>query len=628
MALLGRTFTLRAGVTPAYEQRFQRLLLNKTSTPREPDLRKEGKRAMTTIDQLRRTLFRIDGKAYKVYKDLEGTYDFGWFTLYMDHVQGDPFAAPSLLRARVPMNRASFPADLFRNRIRRIALEDYVARRMDLAVFRESRRIQGSGKSGMITIDSGAQEIFERTACKITPDWVEIRFFVGLPAAGRSILGRQARTLLCEALPDLVQKGVLWRSYPKESAWAFVECVENQDSIRHRLDEMGLVAFVGNGSILPREAGHSQHPMARDKAIPFTSPESLQVSMTLPNPVSRDAGSPRKITGMGVPKGVTLVVGGGYHGKSTLLRALERGVYFHIPGDGREYVITSPDAVKIRAEDGRRVELVDISPFIGDLPGGLDTSAFRTDNASGSTSQAANIMEAMEMGASTLLLDEDTSATNFMVRDARMQALVDKDFEPITPFIDRVRELYDTLGVSTVLVMGGCGDYFDAADRVVMMNEFVPREVTAEARTVAAAHPTGRRSETGPCTDWRLERKPVPAGFDASKGRKRVKIDAKALDTILYGSERINMRNVEQIVDFSQTRAVGTALHLAASRFMDGKTPLREVLEQLDRYLDKNSLDLLDPFHRGEKHPGTFARPRRYEIAAAMNRLRSVKFRQ
>ena len=582
---------------------------------------------MTKLEQLRRTLFRIDGKGYKAYKDIEGAYDCGWFTLYVDHVQGDPFAAPSLLRARVPMNRASFPKDLFRNRVRRMALEDFAARRTDLAVFRESRRIQGSGKSGLITIDSGGQEVFERTACKITPDWAEIRFFAGLPASGRSILGRQAQVLLCEALPDIVQKGLLWRSYPERPAWAFVECVENQESIRERLDGLGLAAFVADGSILPREAGHSQHPMPRDRAVPFRSPASMRVSLELPNPVTREPGALREIQGMGVPKGVTLIVGGGYHGKSTLLKALERGVYPHVPGDGREYVVTSRDAVKIRAEDGRRVERVDISPFIGGLPGGLDTRAFSTDNASGSTSQAANIVEALEMGADTLLLDEDTSATNFMVRDARMQALVHKEAEPITPFIDRVRELYDTFGVSTVLVMGGCGDYFDEADRVVLMKAFVPSEVTAEAEAVSRAHPTGRKAETGPCDAWQLERRPVPASFDASKGKKRVKIDAKALDTILYGSDRINVRNVEQIVDFSQTRAVGTAIHLAASRFMDGKKTLREVLEGVDRYLDENGLDLLDPFHRGEKHPGTFARPRRYEIAAAINRLRSVKFR-
>ncbi len=582
---------------------------------------------MTTIDDLRRTLFRINGKSFRAYKDLEGAHDFGWFTLHIDHVQGDPFAAPSHLRARVPMKRAGFPRDLFRNRVRRIALEDFAARRVDRAIFREARRIEGSGKSGLISIDAGGQEVLERTAVKITHEWVEMRFFLGLPADGRSVSGREAQTLLCEALPDIVQRGLLWRQYPEKPAWAFVECVENQESIRDRLDALGLVAFVADGSILPREAGHSQRPLSGERVVRFQSPASLRVRLDLPNPVTRDAGAPRTITGMGIPKGITLIVGGGYHGKSTLLKALERGVYPHIPGDGREYVVTSRHAVKIRAEDGRRVERVDISPFIDKLPGGTDTRAFCTDNASGSTSQAANIMEALEMGADTLLLDEDTSATNFMVRDVRMQALVPKDLEPITPFVDRVREMHDALQVSTVLVMGGCGDYFEAADRVILMREYVPEDVTQAAMGVAASHATGRKAETGPCETWVSKRAPVPTSFDSSRGRKRVKIDAKALDVILYGADRIEVRGVDQIVDFSQTRAIGTAIHLAVSRFMDGKTPLKEALEHMDDYLNENGMDLLDPFHRGEKHPGTFARPRKHEIAAAINRLRSVTFR-
>jgi len=582
---------------------------------------------MQTMDQLRQALGRIDGKSYDAYKDLQGGYDFRWFTLYIDHVQGDPFAAPSRLRARVPMRRAGYPRDLFRNRVRRIALEDFAGRQVDRAVSRESRRTQGSGKSGRISIDAGGQEALERTACRITPDWVEARVYVGLPATGRRILGHQARELLCEILPDIVQRGLLWRAFSDKEAWAFVECVENQEAVRDRLDELGLVAFVAEGAILPRETGNSPRPLDRKRAVAFQSPASLRVRLDLPNPVSREPGAPRHITGMGIPRGITLIVGGGYHGKSTLLKALEQGIYPHVPGDGREGVVTCRGAVKIRAEDGRRIERVDIGPFIDNLPGGLDTRTFSTDNASGSTSQAANIVEALEMGADALLLDEDTSATNFMVRDVRMQALVHKEFEPITPFVDRVREMYEAFGVSTVLVMGGCGDYFDVADRVILMREYLPEDVTREAQDVAAAHKTGRRSEAEPSSDWRLERTPLPKSFNASQGKKRIKIDARDLDQILFGADSIDLRGVEQLVDMSQTRAVGMAIHLAASRFMNGRVPLKTALEQLEAYLDENGLDLLDPFHRGEGHPGSFARPRALEIAAAINRLRSVRFR-
>ncbi len=331
---------------------------------------------------------------------------------------------------------------------------------------------------------------------------------------------------------------------------------------------------------------------------------------------------------MGIPRGVTLIVGGGYHGKSTLLKALERGVYPHIPGDGREYVVTSPDAVKIRAEDGRRVERVDISPFISNLPYGRSTTAFSTEDASGSTSQAANIMEALESGAQVLLLDEDTSATNFMVRDSRMQSLVHKEHEPITPFVDRIREIHDKLGVSTILVMGGCGDYFDVADTIIMMRDYLPREVTEEAKTIARERPSGRSVEAIETASWTLPRVPLSESFDPSRGRRDVKIDVKDLDSILFGRDRIDLRSVEQLVDRSQTNAVGQAIHLAATRFMNGCATLREVVDQLEEQLDREGLDILDPFHRAGRHPGNFARPRKYEIAAAINRLRTVRMKQ
>jgi len=578
------------------------------------------------MEGLRRALTRIDGRGYRAYKDLEGSYDFGPFSLHVDHVQGDPFAAPSKIRVRIPMNHAGIPPLLFSNKVRQIAFEDFLARKVQKAIRMVWERGRGSGKSGLIGIDAGGQEVLERTACKVTSDWVEARIYAGLPAAGRRILGREAEIMLCDQVPRIAEQGLLWGHLPQKETKEFVQCVENQEYIRTQLGNLGLVAFVADGAVLPRESGNSQRPLARKEAVLFKSPDSLRVTLDLPNPLSGTSLLSTTLSGMGIPRGVTLIVGGGYHGKSTLLQALERGIYPHIPGDGREYVVTCRDTVKIRAEDGRSIEQVDISPFITNLPRGLDTRGFCTDNASGSTSQAANIMEALEMGAQALLLDEDTSATNFMVRDVRMQVLVNKEFEPITPFIERVHEIHDRMGVSTVLVMGGCGDYFDVADTVIMMREYLPQDVTSEARRVAEEHMTGRRKESSESLKWQLSRTPVPESFDPSRGKRRVKVDAKALDQILFGTHIIDLRAVEQLVDFSQTRAVGLAIHLAASRFMDGKMPLKRALDQVDAYLDANGLDPLDPFHRSERHPGSFARPRKYEIAAAINRLRAARF--
>jgi len=580
------------------------------------------------FDELRRILARIDGRGYKAYKDIEGRYDAGTFTLFVDHVQGDPFAAPSKLRLRVPQSQALLPPGLFQNTVRRIALQDFLARQVDRIIRRTVQGRRGTGKSGLICVDAGGQEVLERTAIVVGPRWVEARLHAGLPAAGRRVLARQAEAMLCSELPQIVEHALCWRNLPQAEAQQFVECIENQEHIRSQLDALGLVAFIGDGAILPRLSGASDRPLPAEQAVAFRSPESLRVRVELANPLAGPDGPAESLTGMGVPKGVTLIVGGGYHGKSTLLRALERAVYPHIPGDGRDLVVTTRDAVKIRAEDGRRVEQVDISAFIADLPGGRSTSRFATDDASGSTSQAANIMEALEVGATALLLDEDTSATNFMVRDARMQALVHKQHEPITPFLDRVRELYETLGVSTVLVMGGCGDYFDVADTVIMMREYLPIDATAEAKRIARAHASQRRRETTRPISACTERIPLAASFDPSRGRREVKIDAKAVDRILFGTEPIDLRCVEQLVDLSQTRAIGYAIHLAAERFMDGRASLREVVDALETFFDRNGLDALDPFRRGERHPGDFARPRKYEIAAAINRLRTVRMQQ
>ena len=583
---------------------------------------------MKTIAQLRQILLQIDGRGYKAYKQIQGAYSGDSFILFVDHVQGDPFASPSKVRLRVSQAVADFPTELFSNPVRRMALEDFLARRIRAAIGERKPGRMGSGKSGLVTIDAGGQEVLQRTAVKITADFVEARLQVGLPAAGRTVLGRQAAQLLCEFLPEIQRKCLLWQSLQREEAVRFVECVENQEDIRSQLPGRGLVGFVADSAILPRESGISQRPLARQKAIPFQSPEELRVRFELKNPIPSPDGPVHEISGMGIPAGVTLIVGGGYHGKSTLLEALERGVYPHVPGDGREYVITVPGAVKIRAEDGRRIEKVNISPFIDRLPLGVDTVRFCSDNASGSTSQVANILEAMEAGASLLLLDEDTSATNFMIRDARMQALVHKEHEPITPFIDRVRELYERHAVSTILVMGGSGDYFDVADTVIMMREYLPADVTAQAKTIAERLQTNRKVEQPAPFQGVTQRIPLPHSFDASRGKREVKIDVRGLETLLFGSETVDLRHVEQLVDPSQTRAVGYAIYLAARRIMDGRRPLAEVLDELETFLEQEGLDALAPFRRGEEHPGNFALPRRYEIAAAINRLRSLRVQQ
>lgn len=561
------------------------------------------------MERLKQTLQRINGKGYKAYKDIEGTYLGKGFALHIDHVQGDPFAAPS--RIRVTWSAAVDP-DWIRTPWRHTAAEDYFARRTAEAIRRRSSRGRGHGKSGLIAVDAPGQEVLPRTAVKVAEGSIEVRLSAGLPAAGRTILGREAEKLLCEEVPRIVEEAV---SRPDIARLrAHLELADQQAAIRTYLQEHGYVAFVANGSILPRESGVSDRPMRKDQAVAFQSPPALEISIPVPHRAE-------PLRGMGIRRGVTLIVGGGYHGKSTLLKAIERGVYNHVSGDGREYVITEETACKIRAEDGRRVEKVDISPFISNLPFGKDTRRFSTEDASGSTSQAANIIEALEIGAKALLIDEDTSATNFMIRDARMQELVAKEKEPITPFVDRVRQLYEEHGVSTVLVLGGSGDYFNAADTVILMDEYRAVDVTEQAKAIAKRLDTGRKSEGGAAFGPLTPRAILPESFDASRGRKE-KAEAKGLTKIVYGTTEIDLSFVEQLVDPSQTRAIVRMMMLLAKRGADGQTPLSALLDRLYRRIEEEGLDILSPFPG--KHPGDLALPRRAELAAAINRLRTL----
>jgi predicted ABC-class ATPase len=565
---------------------------------------------MKPADDLKKTLFRIHEKGYKAYQDIEGLYLFSQYELSIDRVQPDPFAPPSRVRAILSLKKWKVFSDLWENKTRRTAFCDFIGRQVQEAIRNLSSRHRGSGKSGALGIEAGGQQILERTSVVIDREIMELRLTVGLPAAGRTVMGMEAVTIFFEDLPKIIQQGVFQFPNMGLAVKHFVDAHEDQLWLRSSLEGKGLVAFVPEGAVLPRESGISSRPLVMG-TVPFYPPQELSISFPLPHKGS--------VTGLGIPKGVTLIVGGGFQGKSTLLRALELGIYSHIPGDGREYVVTDDRAVKIRAEDGRFVEKVNISPFIKSLPLLRDTVRFSTDNASGSTSQAANILEALEMGAKVLLIDEDTSATNFMIRDRRMQELVQKAHEPITPFIDKVRQLYQEKGVSTLLVMGGSGDYFDVADTVIWMNNYRPFLVTGEARAVAEKFPVHRLPEGGETFGEITPRLPKRESFDPGFGHRDVRIEARGLETLVYGEQFIDLSFLEQLVETGQTRAIGRLIHLYAQKFMDS-SHLREGLEMALAQIEEKGLDELMPYK-----VGNLVRPRLFEIAAAVNRLRSLQ---
>lgn len=565
-------------------------------------------------DALKQTLGRIDEKGYKAYREIAGAYDFGTFTLFVDHVQGDPYAAPSRIRTRVGRQESGFAENTTRSRSRRVALGDFLTRRFYAQARKLCRGRRGTGKGGMITIDRPGQQILDRSALVVNERYVEARCFIGLPAFGRKIAGRDAAEMFFEELPAIVQTSLFFSSVDGSRLCRHLQTAEDADAARSQLGEKGLIAFVADGSLLPRKSGIDDRPADDPQAVFFRSDDSLRVELDLPNR--------GRVSGMGIGAGVTLIVGGGYHGKSTLLHALERGIYNHVPGDGRDLAVTVGNAVKIRAADGRNIEKTDISAFINNLPLNRDTAAFCSQNASGSTSQAANIIEAVEAGAGVLLLDEDTSATNFMIRDSRMQQLVAKDCEPITPFIDKVRQLYNERGVSTVLVMGGSGDYFSVADRVIRMTGYLPEDATEAARGIAQADPAGRRPEGGSRLGRIARRIPLEGSIQPYRRNKRLKVAARGTREILLGETGVDLGDLEQIVDPSQTRALAWALWYAAHYMKDGLC-LRELAEKVIAGIKADGLDIIAPHVTGD-----LAEIRSIDIAGAINRMRTLKIRQ
>jgi predicted ABC-class ATPase len=564
------------------------------------------------MNTLRSTLLDLDGASYKAYKKIKGEYNFSDFILIIDRIQGDPFAAPSQLRVKVPQSVAGFPVQLYNSASRKIALEDYLIRQFDRAARDLSSR-RGTGKSGLIGVTSLGQEILERTAVFVSAEEIEVRFVVGLPARGRRILGQQAAELLGKDIPELVDRSLFYKALNPKEILVWVEAGEDAEILRSQLSERNLVAFVANGAILPRCSGADERPL-RENAIAFQSPKSLEIELNCPNL--------GKVKGMGITRGITLIVGGGYHGKSTLLKAIALGVYNHIPGDGREYVVSDPTAVKIRAEDGRSVVGANISAFINRLPQDRSTSHFSTSNASGSTSQAANIIEALEIGAKVLLIDEDTAATNFMIRDRRMQQLISKDKEPITPFIDKIRQLYTDYGVSTLLVMGGSGDYFDVADTVIAMENYQPFNVTQKAKEIARKCTTERQKEGGGRFGQITPRIPFTDSIDPSRGNRAINVKVRDINKLTLGMEAIDLAAIEQIINSGQLRAIAEALVYAQKNYINDRRSLSAILDRVLADIETQGLDILSEYPQGD-----LAKFRRFELAAALNRLRNLRIR-
>ncbi|EGQ8942910.1 ABC-ATPase domain-containing protein [Vibrio parahaemolyticus] len=548
------------------------------------------------MDQLTATLKKIEKQNYRAYQQIKGQYDFADFTLFIDHVQGDPYASASRFRATRAWSLTGLEWLKDESPAFQRAARDFIARSFE----------QFAKQENTVSIALNGQTVLDSTAVLFTEEGIELRFRVNLPAEGRSVLGKKANNILTFHLPKFIRRATLERELDKEAMVKHCQVVEDQSALREQLEAHNLVAFVANGSVLPRIAGNCDLPMK--EAVEFTAPESLQVTLHAPNK--------GYVTGLGIPKGITLIVGGGFHGKSTLLNAIERSIYDHIPGDGREYIVTDQKAMKIRAEDGRCVHHLNLSNYINHLPMGKDTTDFSTQDASGSTSQAAWLQESIEAGATSLLIDEDTSATNFMIRDERMQALVAKGDEPITPLVDRIGQLRDELDISTIIVMGGSGDYLDVANTVIQMHDYQAVDVTEKAKQVIAQHPTQRHNESEESLQTFRPRALNRVALMNILTDGKFRVSAKGKDSLRFGKEFTDLSALEQIESADEVNAIGWLWFQLAQLPGWCNNPAKEIEEMLS-----------GEWHASLPKQGDLAKPRTLDVMAALNRMRKSQFK-
>ncbi|TOK20295.1 isopentenyl-diphosphate delta-isomerase [Vibrio parahaemolyticus] len=548
------------------------------------------------MDQLTATLKKIEKQNYRAYQQIKGQYDFTDFTLFIDHVQGDPYASASRFRATRAWSLTGLEWLKDESPAFQRAARDFIARSFE----------QFAKQENTVSIALNGQTVLDSTAVLFTEEGIELRFRVNLPAEGRSVLGKKANNILTFHLPKFIRRATLERELDKEAMVKHCQVVEDQSALREQLEAHNLVAFVANGSVLPRIAGNCDLPMK--EAVEFTAPESLQVTLHAPNK--------GYVTGLGIPKGITLIVGGGFHGKSTLLNAIERSIYDHIPGDGREYIVTDQKAMKIRAEDGRCVHHLNLSNYINHLPMGKDTADFSTQDASGSTSQAAWLQESIEAGATSLLIDEDTSATNFMIRDERMQALVAKGDEPITPLVDRIGQLRDELDISTIIVMGGSGDYLDVANTVIQMHDYQAVDVTEKAKQVIAQHPTQRHNESEESLQTFRPRALNRVALMNILTDGKFRVSAKGKDSLRFGKEFTDLSALEQIESADEVNAIGWLWFQLAQLPGWRNNPAKDIEEMLS-----------GEWHASLPKQGDLAKPRTLDVMAALNRMRKSQFK-
>ncbi|QHI68444.1 P-loop domain-containing protein [Tichowtungia aerotolerans] len=553
-------------------------------------------------------LAEIDGKPFAEYESLAGDYDFARYVIKCSAISTDKDADFPVFNIRVPQSIAELPGHLYDSPVRRTALEDMLARNLAEAVDQIARFDESGVARRHIMVAQPGQKILPRTCVAVTKEYVDARIRISLPfkvmmSGERLVDGEMARKLFFEDLPEVISNSIFCCNLNIAEAENFVNTMEDSDRVRQALATMGLVSFVGEGSFLAREKD-SDNP-DYDNIAPFEVEGDVLAEVEVPN-----AGT---IRGLGVPAGLTVVLGDDAGGRKSFMDALAAGVFNHVPGDGREHVLTVSDAVQIDADPGRSIQEINISPFFAEIDD-ADPSSYSTDSAGASVSQAAGIIEALEVGARVLLVDEDTSAPAFLTTDTRVASLLGET--PLSSLAQRARQMVDELGIS--LVVGGenlVAEYIPVADTVLKVEDFQVKDITEEAKALAIEPPPEAPAvNLGPMLA--RSRWIMPSSIDASVGRIDQLIQALDLKAVQFGRSVIELDSVSQLADESQTLTIGLLLYYAKLRYMQEGYPLREMLDMIDRDLSTEGLGSISRDLRGD-----LARPRRYELAAALNRL-------
>ncbi len=553
--------------------------------------------SMKSLQALEEKITSLASKRLKDYPRLAGEYRFPDFDLFMDSVPQDADRSPVRARLRVKIADAEIPQVIFNTKEGEVALRDFFTREFSGKTTGLSMKKQAGG--GKFYIDRPGREMLETSSVVIDNGLIEVRFSIDLPNDKGRIPGPALSELLMRRLPRVVRGSIFFKNFESEKLTEWIETYQDATALRKGLDAAGLVAFIADGSV---PAGIRKEDDTRKS---FRSPQELSVTLDVPNRGT--------IRGMGIPKGVTIIAGGLNSGKELLLQAISAGVYNHVPGDGREFIVSAADTMFVQAEDGRRIENVDISPFISGKFNHEKTSSYRIKRATMLDSQAAAVMEALEIGSSLLLIDENTSAPALLQNDTRMKGLLEAE-NTISSLPEILPALSKSIGVSSIVSLSASGDFLDVADTVILMKGGKVLDATAQAKEGANASVSGEEINI----KRPRGRQPLRASLTPLENEKQ-KIRPQGVGYVQYGDEFIDMTRVPQLVSASQARGIARGLALL-HRLLDRSRSLKDAVDEVMRRVETVGLDTLS-----NRCMGDLAVFRREELAAAVNRLKDVK---